>query len=299
MKRMRLVLGVAIISLVAGCAGTSQLREPVVEFSSATKAVSTSTIAAFALADAAYRDTQSAAKLNNYLNKKNFNLEYKPLITPAGMNSRRDALRALEKYADRLGEIVSEKQLQDLDESSRKFSDSLRNFKAIDMLSADKTVLAVGETAVRAIGEFIIDRQRAIAVKDAVTAMHPNLERIATMLIADIGEPQASVSLRTQLRADYELAQAAREGILIRLRDDQKISGEKQTEWFEKFSAKSSEYQKWDSTLASVQDALKAMVTAHSSLLTISKDNNTARAEIQNFIARIQTIVEFYQYAAR
>lgn len=299
MKRIYAPL-LALVSLLAvGCAGTTPLRDPVAEFAAATKATSANTIMALSLADTAYRDTQSAAKLNNYLAGRNVDLDYKPLITPAGMASRRLALGALDQYATRLGELVGEKQLQDLDASSRNLADSLKSFSGTDLQIADKTVLAAGVTAVRAVGEFIIDRQRAKAVSEAVRTMHPNVESIADMLIADIGEPEGSVSLRSQLKRDNDLAQSAREGILIRMRDKQKLSGEKLSSWYDTMSAKTLEYSKWDATLASVQDALRAMVDAHRSLLTAANGNRVTLVEIENFVARVNAISEFYRYAAK
>ncbi|NYZ11143.1 hypothetical protein HL658_01160 [Azospirillum sp. RWY-5-1] len=282
-----------VLLMVSACAPT--YREPVAAFGVAAKATATNAKNAFILTDDAYRQVQGATKINDLYSGRGATLQLKPLMSAEARDSRFTALAALALYADRLTEVAGAAPISELDANTRALADKLKAFQGGGLFADNPQALQVGAAAVRAIGEFIIVYKQKTAITEVAKQQHENVVRISELLTRDIGTPDTPNNLKNFMKTSLVQETAAWETLLNKLsktpRGDADLAG-----LYDTANQRLGRYAVWGDALAGVQDALRAMVTAHRTLAEGAEETRV-RAAVQAFADQVTAIAAIYQYA--
>lgn len=300
-KNSFLQLALAILSaVVLGCATDAQ--KEVTAFANATKTATNNVASAFQVVETKHYQAQANALVLNYPKSGYEPGSIKPFLTQEQINSRLTVLKSVQLYAQKLAEVMSDKQLNEFDEDTKEFGAALLKLNKNTVLAEAKLQnqdLEILATAVNAIGRWFIEYKREKAIASITLEMQPKIKAICDLLSKDIGKPPndqhvGGDGLRNQLWIDY---------VKI-LRDQDALLQKEQTRmdfatWRDeiaKLPALELEYQSADHTLEATQATLKKLAETHGKLYqAFQKNGYELNSLIQQLIDEAEHTESFYE----
>lgn len=292
-----------VILFLSGCA--NQLAQKrIVAFSTALSIATTNTTDAFEIVDQKYYQTKVALLVVNY-DTKGFKPDTEMHFLPGeDLAVREKVFEALHQYAQKLADIMSDKQLKDFDAETKAFGTSLHKlndnpaFKEITG-GVSETGINAFVTAVNTIGSFFVEYKRQKGVREIVTDMKKPIEDICDTLISDIGQPddvsgKGGHGLRAQAQLQYKEMLKSQDSFI--LQNKEKFDARTKAEEIAKLPAIFEEGQKVDLTLKSTRETLEKLKKTHNELVkAFDEECPTLENLISELIIEGKRVREFYR----
>lgn len=266
-----IAVGLAVIFSLSACA-TSAITKDIQAFSQGVTTTTSNTTAAFEMVDKNYYQLQ-VAKLVDAYDKAGFKPGTVMRFLPAEeLEIRVQALQALNTYASKLSDIISDKTLTEFDTQTKAFGEELlkvKQNKAMEKFLPNDNDIKIFTAAVDAFGRWFIEYKRQKGLKDIVKDMNDPVQNICKLLVADIGalpvKEKGGHGLRNQLHNQYD--------ILI-IEQDQFIQNNKgkldprvKRDEIVRLPELVREQETADATLAATQKAVSKLAETHAELV--------------------------------
>ncbi|KKO18528.1 MAG: hypothetical protein DCC43_15990 [Candidatus Brocadia sp.] len=302
------MIGLAgVVLFLAGCAAPNAQKR-IAAFSTALSIATTNTTEAFETVDQKFYRTKVALLVNNY-DEKGFNPNTEMhFLTGQDLAVREQLFKGLQRYAQKLADIMSDAQLKEFDAETKAFGKSLQKLSENDAFKninsgASKANIDAFVTAVDVVGRFFIDYKRERGVREIVADMKQPIENICNTLISDIGQPMdktgaGGFGLRNQSWIQYDVM--LKEHISFIDRNKDKFDPVTKAEAIAKLPAIVEEQSKADLTLKATQDTLKKLRMTHDELVkAFDKTCPTLENLIAELIDEGKRVGKFYKSLAK
>lgn len=182
--------------LVSGCT-TPQGGKLIANFAEATRTTTANIATAFQTVENHHFQAKVAVAVVTFDPNKGLEpKQFSPLFDGETISVRLETLKALSTYANKLSEIVSNNQLEEFDNSTKKFGESLIDLAKTpdfeEQLKRSKTLttqdIGLFATAINALGRWYIETRREEIIRDQTKKMHETIKTICNLLQKDIGE---------------------------------------------------------------------------------------------------------------
>lgn len=261
--------------LLPGCASSLATKQ-IATFATATTVAADNAAAAYESVEESYYEIRVAELTLNF-DKEGFNperIDRFHFLSDEDRSVRLQLLQGLKVYAQKLAEIMSDRQLEAFDEETRAFGRSLAdlsNNPALKTVAARVDGRAVGifTTAVDALGNWLIRYKRQRDLQPILADMQKPLSDICRLLIEDIGRApdkngaDGSGGLRDQLWRQYSQMLMTQDGLVRRLGVDDPLRNRE----IARLPELVRERQAADAALAATQEALRKLVATHDQLV--------------------------------
>ncbi|WP_130420105.1 hypothetical protein [Edaphobacter modestus] len=297
MRKRNLLLGLLCACLVplAGCS-ISPLARNTAAFSSATDLVVDNTQNAYRAAVRLNEDAQASLLVARFDTDHPMDPHsIRPLIDEKGLKARTDVLDGLRVYAQTLADISSGISSPKLDEAAAACGANLKSLgDAIAAstpigISISSTEANATSTALKALGDLLVNRQVKSSVPKVIREMDPDVDALSKLLSSDIE------ILRDQAGRDYEQILAQQDGF-IRHAGSSLAPGERRAE-IQRLPRILASKNATDDMLTGLQaSVLKLAVTHHALAAAVaSKDSSSLQARIADLRASAQGLATFYE----
>lgn len=219
----------------------------------------------------------------------------RPLIDEKGLQARTDVLDGLRTYAETIADLASGVSSPKLDEAAaacgtnlKSLGDALSSSTPIH-INLSPTEANATSTALKALGDFLVNRQIKSSVPKVIREMDPNIDALSQLLSRDIE------ILRDQAGRDYEQILAQQDGF-IRHASSSLSATERRTE-IQRLPRILADKKATDDMLADLQLSLTKLVTTHHVLAAAatSKNSPSLQARIADLRASAERLATFYE----
>ena len=313
----RFALPIILTVALSGCVSDSSVAPKVTGFASALNNTTDGVKKAFNITEDFNQKAQIDDLVSQYAKGElPSKPDAKPLFPDKALEARLLALNGLDAYGKILADIVSGTTKSELTDADQKLAENLKaltdaSFKVAGSNFKNSDVLAAGmATAANAIGDLIIDHKIATELPPIINRMHPNIEKVAKLLDADIGKPGDS-GLRNIIKIKARDITLSRDSIIrsyipINICDNhsnanaQKCATVKHgltlTELRSEVNGFFDITSEADTTLATIQESLRSLVNAHKALADVANTKNvSADVAIKQFVKEASAINDCYQ----
>jgi hypothetical protein len=291
---------VTALCFLAGCASSAPQRR-IEAFSEATGLVTGNVVESFNAVEKSYFKAQVSSIIAHYDPEKGFDVrKIEPFLGEEPLNVRVRVLNALSEYARLLAEIMSDERLQEFDEETKAFGETLIEFKNSDGMSTfgmnrndiRDSEIAGFTTGVNAIGRWMIEFQREKEVRQIVDAMDPHVARICDLLSKDIGTAEGP-GLRAQLARQYWDIIGNREMFIAD--NHARFSPHALWEELTKLAEMRIEQERADAAMGAVAKSLGSLRETHGQLVkAFEKKSPGLESRIRGLAAEAKRVKEFY-----
>lgn len=299
-SELNLVLcGVLAICLCeTGCV-TSPLARPAAAFSSAAGLVVDHSANAYqAVIDLHDREQTEAGVILIEQGKPWDPHSVKPLISPAGMETRLQVLAGLKTYAQSLSDLTSGLNSKQLNAAAASVGTNLKSLSSAVQTEAglSRAGISVGSqtangisAAAFAIGNFLAQREMKQSVSTATREMDPNIDVLCKLLIDDID------TIGRTTRRDYEQLLVQQYGF-VQDNTAQFTPADRRAE-IERLPEILREEQRADATLVGLLRAITTLAETHHALADAARGTRpeALRARIADLTAAGENLGNFYQ----
>lgn len=296
MKKTQIMFFLSILftlNVISGCF-TTDSGKCIRAFSEATVLTTQNTIDAFTMVEKNYYETQLAKIICDYDTKGFKPDSIKRFLSPADINARVIVLKGLQKYSEKLTQIMGEAQLEKFDKETKKLGVALNSINSsivkknlLNFSKPSANEIDAFTTAVNAIGRWFIEDKRKKEVKKIVVEMHSNIESICKLLKKDIGSENAETGipksgLRNQSWRLYKDTMKIQDSFIQY--NKQKLNPIVKRNEIKYLVSLASGQRRADETLKSIQNALTKLTDTHSKL---NEAFNKNTMEINNLIEQL------------
>ena len=294
-RTTRILLLPGLLLTLSGCM-ISPLASRTAAFSAAATATVAQTTNAYQLVNQAYYDAQLATLVANYDTTTFDPSQIKPYLPEKDLAVRTQVLNGLTQYATLLAEVSGNQPVTDLETQVKAAGNSLvklqqDDFKAFKISTTEQN-LAV--TAITALGDILIERDRARSLPGILDKMDKPIHDICAILQSDIGTVDKP-GLAHALHLEYD-NQIADEQRFIQKNGASMTPEQKRTE-IETLPKLVLAQQQADRTLAATAKSLASLADAHTALTATKtqKDAPAFKVKLAELLQDAQTINGFYQ----
>ena len=299
-----LVHYIVVALLFSTCVRSPAAAKRIAAFSAATSVAATSTAGAFEAVERSYYQTQVAALTVNYDTSGFDPKSIRPFLSVDDLEVRSKVLKGLQMYAEKLADIMSDRQLTEFDSQTKAFGQSLVDMKSSTALTAiaarvPDTDLKVFTAAVDSLGRWFIESKRQKEIPKIVSGMQKPVQEICTFFIADIGQPpgpngRTGRGLRDQLWRQFEQKMMLQDAFIQKNKD--KLDPRTKAEEIAKLPALLTERVRMDGTLRATQSALaKLAETPNQLAAAFDKSSPTLDELIRELMSEGQRVKGFYE----
>jgi hypothetical protein len=279
---------------LAGCS-ISPLARNTAEFSSAASLVVDNTQNAYRKAVRINEDAQASLLVARFDTDHPMDPHsIRPLIDPKGLETRTKVLDGLRTYAQTIADLASGVSSPKLDEAATACGSNLKSLGdalasstsiGINVTSAEANATS---TALKALGDFLVNRQIKSSVPKVIKDMDPTVEALAKLLISDID------ILRDQSGRDYEQILAQEDGF-IRHAGSSLSPIERRSE-IQRLPRILASEKATDDMLADLKDSIRKLAETHHALAVAaaSKNSSSLHARIADLRASAEQLADFY-----
>ena len=290
----------AIGIFLAGCASSAPQRR-IEAFSEAVDLVTGNVIESFNAVEKGHFEAQVSSMIADYDPEKGFDVrKIGAFLGEKALNTRVRVLKALSEYARLLAEIMSDERLQEFDEETKAFGQTLIEFKESDATSAFSMIrndikdseVAGFTTGVNAIGRWIVEFHREREVRLLIDAMDPHVARICDLLAKDIGTAEGP-GLRAQLERQYWDIIANREMFIAE--NHARFSPHALREELTKLVEMKKEQEKADAAMEAVAKSVRSLRETHGQLVkAFERKPAGLEARIRGLASEAKRVKAFY-----
>ena len=298
-RTTRFLLLPGVLLTLSGCM-ISPLATRTAAFSTAATATAAQTTSAYQLVNQAYYDAQLAMLAANYdpaTFKPNLIAPYLP---EKDLAVRTAVLNGLTQYATLLAEVSGNQPVTDMETQIKASGAALVKLQQDDFkaFKISPTEQHIAVTAVTALGNVLIERDRARALPGILDKMDQPIHDICTILQSDIGTVDKP-GLANALHLEYD-KQIAYEQRFIEQNGASMSADEKRAE-IETLPKLVVAQQQADKTLAATAKSLGELAAAHAALTQTKsqKDAPAFKLKLAELEQDAQTINGFYQTSSK
>ena len=289
-----MVASMALAVVLSGCA-LSPLAARSAAFSTAATAAATQTENAYQLVNQTYADAQMATLVATYDTTAFDADQFTPFLPAKDLAVRTQGLDSLKPNATLLAEVSGNQPVSDLETQASAAGSALvklqqDDFKGFKITTTEQN-LAV--TAVTAIGNVLIEHDRARQLPQILEKMNKPIQDICAILESDIGTV-GKPGLASELHLDYDNQIAAQQKF-IRDHSAAMTPSEHRTE-IEALPKLVQAQRQSDQALAATVNSLSALAAAHAALAATrnQKDAPAFKLKLNELVQDAQTIDGFY-----
>jgi len=289
------LLFVCLLFLLVGCS-ISPLARNTAAFSSATSLVADNTQNAYRTAVRLNEEAQASLLVARYDTDHPMDPHsIRPLIDEKGLQARTEVLDGLRTYAQTIADLASGVSSPKLDEAAaacgsnlKSLGDALASSTSIG-INITSTEANATSTALKALGDFLVNRQVKSSVPKAIQNMDPTVEALSRLLSSDID------ILRDQAGRDYEQILAQQDGF-IRHAGSSLSASERRAE-IQRLPRILASKKATDDMLTELQLSIQKLAVTHHALAVAaaSKDSASLQARIADLRASAERLATFYQ----
>jgi len=289
------LLFVCLLFSLVGCS-ISPLARNTAAFSSATSLVADNTQNAYRTAVRLNEEAQASLLVARYDTDHPMDPHsIHPLIDEKGLQARTEVLDGLRTYAQTIADLASGVSSPKLDEAAaacgsnlKSLGDALASSTSIG-INVTSTEANATSTALKALGDFLVNRQIKSSVPKAIQNMDPTVEALSRLLSSDIE------ILRDQAGRDYEQILAQQDGF-IRHAGPALSASERHAE-IQRLPRILASKKATDDMLAELQLSIQKLAVTHHALAVAaaSKDSASLQARIADLRASAERLATFYQ----
>lgn len=129
-------------------------------------------------------------------------------LDPKAVESRMKAMKALQKYGEALKTLLDESRKDQIDKASADFAASIGE---VDELGLSQDQINALSKAVAAIGKVVVEEVRAKKIRESVSYVHEDLDRLSDLLITCFDPNGADLANSFQLASSDLMVAAADE----------------------------------------------------------------------------------------
>jgi hypothetical protein len=297
MRKRRSLTGLLLACLLSltGCS-LSPLARNTAQFSTATSAVVENTRNAYRAAVRLDEDAQYSLLVARYDTDHPMDPHsIRPLIDEKGLQARTEVLDGLRVYAQTIADLssgVSSPRLNDAAAACganlRSLGDALSSATPIGIKIGD-TEANAASTALRALGDLLVNREVKGSVPKIIRDMDPNVDALTKLLSNDIDV------LRDQAGRDYEQI-LAQQDQFIRHAGSSLSPVERRTE-IQRLPRILADKGATEDMLAGLQTSLQKLAVTHHALAAAATSKNDAslQARIADLRASAEGLADFYE----
>jgi hypothetical protein len=285
----------ACLLSLAGCS-LSPLARNTADFSSATSLVVNNTENAYRAAVRLNEDAQASLLVARYDSAQPMDPHsIRPLIDEKGLKARSDVLDGLRVYAQTVADLASGVSSPKLNEAAAACGSNLKSLG--DALAAStpiginitSTEVNATSTALKALGDFLVNRQIKSSVPKVIRDMDPDIDALSKLLSNDIE------ILRDQAGRDYEQILAQQDGF-IRHAGSSLMASERRTE-IQRLPRILASKKATEDMLIDLQESVHKLAVTHHALAAAasSKDSSSLQARIADLRASAEGLATFYE----
>ena len=298
MRNRKALLGLPCLCVclfwLAGCS-ISPLARNTAEFSSAASLVVHNTQNAYRKAVRVNEEAQASLLVTRFDTDHPMDPHaIRPLIDQKGLETRTEVLDGLRTYAQTIADLASGVSSPKLDEAATACGS---NLKSLGDALASSTSIGINitpaeanatSTALKALGDFLVNRQIKSSVPKIIQQMDPTVEALAKLLVSDID------ILRDQSSRDYEQILAQEDGF-IRHAGSALSAAERRSEIQRLPRILASEKATGD-MLADLKVSIHKLAETHHALAAAaaSKNSSSLQARIADLRASAEQLANFY-----
>jgi hypothetical protein len=279
---------------LAGCS-ISPLARNTAEFSSAASLVVDNTQNAYRKAVRINADAQASLLVARFDTDHPMDPHsIRPLIDQKGLETRTKVLDGLRIYAQTIADLASGVSSPKLDEAAtacgsnlKSLGDALASSTSIG-INITPTEANATSTALKALGDFLVNRQIKSSVPKIIQEMDPTIEALAKLLISDID------ILRDQSKRDYEQILTQEDGF-IRHAGSSLSATERRSE-IQRLPRILASESATEDMLADLKISIKKLAETHHALAVAatSKNSSSLQARIADLRASAEQLSTFY-----
>jgi hypothetical protein len=298
MRNRKLLLGHLCLCVclfwLAGCS-ISPLARNTAEFSSAASLVVDNTQNAYRKAVRINADAQASLLVARFDTDHPMDPHsIRPLIDQKGLETRTKVLDGLRTYAQTIADLASGVSSPKLDEAAtacgsnlKSLGDALASSTSIG-INITPTEANATSTALKALGDFLVNRQIKSSVPKIIQEMDPTIEALAKLLISDID------ILRDQSKRDYEQILTQEDGF-IRHAGSSLSATERRSE-IQRLPRILASESATEDMLADLKISIKKLAETHHALAVAatSKNSSSLQARIADLRASAEQLSTFY-----
>ncbi|QNI37557.1 hypothetical protein [Edaphobacter albus] len=296
MRKRKLLPGALILCLaLAGCS-ISPLARNTAAFSNATNLLVDNTQNAYRTAVRLNEDAQASLLVARYDTAQPMDPHsIRPLIDEKGLQARTDVLDGLRTYAQTIADLAGGVSSPKLDEAAtasganlKSLGDALSSSTPIH-INITPTEANATSTALKALGDFLVNRQTKSSVPKVIREMDPHIDTLSKLLTSDID------ILRDQTGRDYEQILAQQDSF-IRHAAPSLSATERRTE-IQRLPRILADKKATDDMFVDLQTSLNKLVATHHALAAAatSKNNPSLQARIADLRAAAERLATFYE----
>lgn len=296
MRKRNLLPGALILCLALTGCSLSPLARNTAAFSNATNLLVDNTENAYRRTVRLNEDAQASLLVARYDTAQPMDPHsIRPLIDEKGLQARTDVLDGLRTYAETIADLASGVSSPKLDEAAaacgtnlKSLGDALSSSTPIH-INLSPTEANATSTALKALGDFLVNRQVKSSVPKVIREMDPNIDALSQLLSRDIE------ILRDQAGRDYEQILAQQDGF-IRHAGSSLSATERRTE-IQRLPRILADKKATGDMLADLQLSLTKLVTTHHVLAAAatSKNSPSLQARIADLRASAERLATFYE----
>ena len=283
------------LCFLAGCS-ISPLARNTAAFSSAANLVVDNTQNAYRAAVRLNEDAQASLLVARFDTDHPMDPHsLRPLIDQKGLETRTEVLDGLRTYAQTIADLSSGVSSPKLDEAAAACGS---NLKSLGDALASSTPIGINitsteanatSTALKALGDFLVNRQLKSSVPKVIQNMDPTVEALAKLLASDID------ILRDQSTHDYEQILAQQDGF-IRHAGSSLSAIERRSE-IQRLPRILASEKATDDMLADLKVSINKLAETHHALAAAaaSKNNSSLQARIADLRASAEKLATFYE----
>jgi hypothetical protein len=297
MRERRTSTGLLLVCLLSltGCS-LSPLARNTAQFSTATSAVVENTRNAYRAAVRLNEDAQYSLLVARYDTDRPMDPHsIRPLINEKGLEARTEVLDGLRVYAQTIADLSSGVSSPKLNDAAAACGANLKSLG--DALSSDtpigikisETEANAASTALKALGDFLVNREIKESVPKVIRNMDPNVDALTRLLSSDIDV------LRDQSGRDYEQI-LAQQDQFIRHAGSSLAPVERRRE-IQRLPRILSDKKATEDMLSDLQVSLQKLAVTHHALAAAATSKNDAslQARIADLRASAEGLANFYE----
>lgn len=297
MRHRKTLQGLPLVCLLslAGCS-ISPLSRNTAAFSSATGRVVDNTENAYRTAVRLHEEAQASLLVARYDTADPMDPHsIHSLIDDKGLKTRSDVLDGLRTYAQTIADLSSGVSSPKLNEAAAACGANLKSLG--DALAASTPVgikitpteASTTATAVKALGDFLVNREVKTSVPKVIREMDPNVESLTKLLSSDID------ILRNQSGLDYDQILTQQDNFIHRAGSSlTPLERRTQIERLPRILAKQ---RATDDMLTELQVSINKLAVTHHALAAAATNKDTAslQARIADLRASAENLSTFYE----
>lgn len=262
-----------VVSLLVAACDSEEAARKIAAFSTATTVATSGTADAFAALDESYYQTNIARLVVDY-DERGFDPEAaQRLLPPEDVEVRLQLLRAVQLYAERMADVMSDDQLAEFDAETKSFGQSLLALKdsrvpILSRIGGARNQVGVLTTAIDALGRFFMERKRRKEVRRIISEMDAPVRAVCQHLIDDIGlaprEDVAGTGLRAQMWRQFNQQMISQDTFIRKNTFDPRTRAEE----IRRLPVLVRKRAAADQMLAATQSALRKLSEAHGAIST-------------------------------